>query len=610
MNQSYHILLVEDSRTQALHLTETLARQGWAVEWVATAEAAMQRIHAPDLDLIVLDFYLPGVRGDALCQRIRLSTGARALPILMLTAEETRSAEVHLLESGADDFVAKSADEDILVARIRALLAKSPSRATLPGGEEPPIRPARILTIDDSATYQEYLRGELAAEGYSIEQATSGRDGLAQVQRGNFDCVIVDLVMPEINGIEVCRQISELRRETNTWVAVLMLTGRENKEDLTRALESGADDFVSKSSDMAVLKSRIRALLRRKLLQAENRRILEELKSKEVEALRARAETEVAEAKARLNEELEQRVIERTAELAAANRDLAVKSQENEMFVYSVSHDLRSPLVNLQGFSKELSGSCAEIRSILDEQPLPAPIHDRCLALLDGEIGESIRFIQTAVSRLSTNIDSLLRLSRVGRIELQRQAVDPNPIVAKIIESMHDTIGQRGARLVAAELPPLWGDPAAVEQIFANLIGNALNYLDPQRPGLIEIGCLASTGGPSLDDQPVKAAKRELNTYFVRDNGLGIPESYAKKVFQIFQRLHPAAAPGEGMGLAIVRRVMQRLGGEIWFESVEGAGTTFYFTLPASQAATDHSNHDSLVLAQDLTPQEPLLIHA
>ena len=219
----------------ALHLTETLARQGWAVEWVATAEAAMQRIHAADLDLIVLDFYLPGVRGDALCQRIRLSTARRDLPILMLTAEDPRTAEVHLLESGADDFVTKSADEDILVARIRALLAKSPRRATMPGGEEPPIRPARLLTIDDSATYQAYLRGELAAEGYSIEQATSARDGLVQVQRGNFDCVIVDLVMPEINGIEVCRQISELRRETNTWVAVLMLTGRENKEDLTRS---------------------------------------------------------------------------------------------------------------------------------------------------------------------------------------------------------------------------------------------------------------------------------------------------------------------------------------------------------------------------------------
>ena len=235
---------------------------------------------------------------------------------------------------------------------------------------------------------------------------------------------------------------------------------------------------------------------------------------------------------------------------------------------------LRSPLVNLQGFSKELSGSCAEIRAILDEQPLPAPIHDRCLALLDGEISESIRFIQSAVSRLSTNIDSLLRLSRVGRIELQHQAVDANPIVAKIIESMHDTISNRGARLIAAELSPLWGDPVAVEQIFANLIGNALNYLDPQRPGVIEIGSLVSTCKPNSNDPPGRPANRELNTYFVRDNGLGIPESYAKKVFQIFQRLHPTAAPGEGMGLAMHaprhaaagRRNLVRVGRRRWHD--------------------------------------------
>jgi two-component system NtrC family sensor kinase len=618
MNETSHILLVEDSRTQAVHLSDTLSRQGWTVEWVSTAEAAMQRINQPDLDLIVLDYYLPGVQGDVLCQRIRLNTDARGLPILMLTAEDTRTAEVHLLESGADDFVAKSADEEILVTRIRALLAKSPRHLPMLGrGEDSHIRPARILTIDDSPTYQEYLLGELESEGYCIEQALNAREGLARVMKENFDCVIVDLVMPDMNGIEVCRQISELRRATNNLVAVLMLTGRENKEDLTQALEAGADDFISKSSDLAVLKGRIRALLRRKMLQAENRRILEELKNKEVETLRARAEKEVAEAKARLNEELELRVKQRTAELAAANRDLATKSQENEMFVYSVSHDLRSPLVNLQGFSKELSGSCAQFRTILDEQPLPASIRDRCIALVDGEMGESIRFIQTAVSRLSTNIDSLLRLSRVGRIELQWQEVDVNAIVARIIESMNDTIGKRGARLIAAELPPVWGDPSAVEQIFANLIGNAVNYLDPQRPGLIEVGgcsgslkSTGSTGGASPNGQDQGPPNNALNSYFVRDNGLGIGESYAKKIFQIFQRLHPTVAQGEGMGLAIVRRVTQRLGGQIWFDSAAGSGTTFYVTLPAVTDTPNDENPAVLAIGRDPQSQQSLVIQA
>src|SRR5208282_6869683 len=100
---------------------------------------------------------------------------------------------------------------------------------------------------------------------------SSGKEGLELIAREPFDCVLVDLIMPDMNGIEVCRRINELRLSTDNPVAVLMLTGRENKEDLTRALEAGADDFVGKSSDMAVLKGRIRALLRRKFFQEENR---------------------------------------------------------------------------------------------------------------------------------------------------------------------------------------------------------------------------------------------------------------------------------------------------------------------------------------------------
>ncbi|HEX3997938.1 MAG TPA: response regulator [Pirellulales bacterium] len=575
IDSTCHILLVEDSRTQATNLVESLSRHGWTVEWVFTAEAAMERIHQADFDLIVLDYYLPGMRGDALCRKIRLSTGARDLPILILTAENTQTAEVHLLESGADDFVLKSADEDILLARIRALLTKSRNKMPVFSGADIPIRATRILTIDDSATYQEYLAGELEQEGYHVERATTGRVGLDRLASVDFDCVIVDLVMPDLDGIEVCRRIAELRTTANNLIAVLMLTGRENKEELTQALEAGADDFVGKSSEMAVLKSRIRALLRRKLLQEENRRIIEQLKTKEVEMLRARADAEVAEAKAKLNDELELRVKLRTAELAAANHDLAAKSRENEMFVYSVSHDLRSPLVNLQGFSNELNSSCGEFRQILAEPELPANLRLRCLSLLDGEMAEALRFIQTAVKRLSTNIDSLLRLSRVGRVEFQCQAVDVQSVVERIVIAMNDTIRRRGAEVLVSHLPPVWGDPAAIEQIFANLIGNAVNYLSPDRPGRLEIGLHAKS------EKSANPAQTGMQTYFVRDNGMGIPASYANKVFQIFQRMHPTLAQGEGIGLALTRRVVERHGGRIWFESAEAVGTTFFVSLSA-----------------------------
>ncbi|HJT76050.1 MAG TPA: CHASE3 domain-containing protein [Gemmataceae bacterium] len=269
------------------------------------------------------------------------------------------------------------------------------------------------------------------------------------------------------------------------------------------------------------------------------------------------------------NEDLERRVAERTADLAEANRDLAQKNQENEMFVYSVSHDLRSPLVNLQGFSKELSLVAADLRAILADGHLPAGVQKRGLELVDRDMAESIRFIQTAVSRLSNIIDALLRLSRAGRVEYQEQPVDVAALVCRIVASMQGTAGERGATARAHDLPPAWGDPTALEQVFANLIGNALNYLDPRRPGLIEVGSAGTGSGDGLQ------------TYYVKDNGLGIPEPYQHKVFQAFQRVHPEVARGEGMGLAIVRRVVERHRGRVWLESRPGEGSTFFVALPA-----------------------------
>jgi len=234
---------------------------------------------------------------------------------------------------------------------------------------------------------------------------------------------------------------------------------------------------------------------------------------------------------------------------------LAHKNQENEMFVYSVSHDLRSPLVNLQGFSQELAASCHDLRALVTEAELPDATRRRAQCLLDRNMKDAVRFIQTAVTRLSAIIDALLRLSRVGRVEYRWQMVDVQAAVQRSVEALRATLAQRRAEVVIGELPPVWGDATAVEQVFANVIGNAANYLDSQRPGRIEIGVL---------DGAAPGQSPECWTFFVRDNGLGIPEAHQPKVFIAFQRLHPEAAQGEGIGLALVRRVLERHGGRIW----------------------------------------------
>jgi PAS domain S-box-containing protein len=282
------------------------------------------------------------------------------------------------------------------------------------------------------------------------------------------------------------------------------------------------------------------------------------------------------EAVLRLNEQLDQRVRERTAQLAQANRELQQKNQENETFVYSVSHDLRSPLVNLDGFAKELSLISEEIREIIEGGQLSPALRERTVQLLEGEMAEAIHFIQTNVMRLSDIIDALLRLSRAGRVTYQWQLVNVHEVVERIVTSMAATIGERQASVVIKELPPAWGDPTAIDQILANLIGNALNYLDAKRPGRIEVACLPLEGGNG------NGARDKMHTFYVKDNGLGIPQTYKTKIFQAFQRLHPGVAKGEGVGLTLVSRLVERHGGAIWFESQEGVGTTFFVTLPTA----------------------------
>lgn len=270
----------------------------------------------------------------------------------------------------------------------------------------------------------------------------------------------------------------------------------------------------------------------------------------------------------RLTRQLEGRV----ADLAHANRELAQKSAENESFVYSVSHDLRAPLVNLQGFSQELALSAESLKALLSEGSVPPEVQRRGVALIDSELAESLGFIRNAVRHLGNIIDGLLRLSRVGRIEYEYQPVNVDEILRDILASMRTTVVASRARIDVHPLPEVMGDRNAIGQVFANIIGNALKCLDADRPGVVEISA-------TTDDPPV---------FTITDNGVGIPDDYRSKIFHVFQHVHTAQTRGEGMGLAIVRRIVERHGGRIWFESTPGQGTTFFFTLGPGPA--DRSN--------------------
>ncbi|MPW19774.1 histidine kinase [Paraburkholderia sp. CNPSo 3157] len=274
------------------------------------------------------------------------------------------------------------------------------------------------------------------------------------------------------------------------------------------------------------------------------------------------------------------------AELAQTNETLRQQTQENETFIYSVSHDLRAPLVNLQGFSKELIHACDDLRAAVRQSSLTRQQREHVEQLIDDDIGEALHFLQTAVLRASHIIDALLRLSRVGRVEYRRQQVDVRDIVQRVIDAMQATIRDRSARIVVQTLPPVWGDPTALEQVFANLIGNAINYLSPARAGVVEIGTTAAPPGVQT-----------LRIFYVKDNGRGIPDIAMPRLFNAFQRLHGNVAAGEGIGLALVRRMVERHGGRVWAESKEDVGTTFYVALPDAAPATSGDEPQDVVLS-------------
>ena len=189
--------------------------------------------------------------------------------------------------------------------------------------------------------------------------------------------------------------------------------------------------------------------------------------------------------------------------------------------------------------------------------------------IITDDIPGSLRFIRASTTKFQRLIDALLALSRSGRQDYASEAVDVQGIVSTTIDSLRQSITASGARVSSMHLPGAQGDATAIGQVFANLIGNALNYLQPGRPGVIEVG---------------GEMRGDVSHYWVRDNGSGFPPSAQPRLFQVFQRFHPTLASGEGMGLAIVKRAVERHGGKVSVDSREGIGSTFHLTLPATGA--------------------------
>jgi two-component system sensor histidine kinase/response regulator len=362
----------------------------------------------------------------------------------------------------------------------------------------------RLLIVDDEAPQMRALCDTLEQEGFATTGFASASEALTAIRPGAFDLILTDLMMPEMDGIALL----QAAHAVDPQVVGIVMTGHGAIDTAVKAMQAGALDYVLKPFKLNVV------------LPVLNRALA-------IRQLRIK------------NAELEQRVRERTNELEVANKDL-------ESFSYSVSHDLRAPLLTTRGFLDiYLTDYAASI------SPDGRAVLQHALA---------------GAERMGRLIEDLLRFARFSRQPLTTCAVPVADIVARVMAALHVGAPDRDIQFDIGDLPECEGDPSLIEQVFVNLLSNAFKFTRDRHPARIGVGCLA---GP-----------KEL-IYFVRDNGAGFDSTYAHKLFGVFQRLHSTEEfDGTGVGLSIVHRIVQRHGGRTWAESDLGKGATFFCSFP------------------------------
>jgi light-regulated signal transduction histidine kinase (bacteriophytochrome) len=337
-------------------------------------------------------------------------------------------------------------------------------------------------------------------------------------------------------------------------IAALVRTLRDTQARL-QELAGGELDAVTDSDGCSYLLHAAQENLRRddiarKQAEEELNRRMEELARLNAELARSNRATLnlmqdavlASEALRKLNAELEQRVLDRTVELQAANKEL-------EAFSYSVSHDLRAPLRAIDGFAKAFSK---------DYGPQ-----------LDDEGRRVVGVIRSEAQLMGRMIDGLLAFARMGHDALNLETVAPSALVGSALEQLHAAKTGLHIDVTIGDLPACVGDPVLLSQVWVNLLSNAIKYTGRRAVGKIVVGGYRKNGDV---------------VYSVRDNGTGFDMNYSHKLFGVFQRLHSAAEfEGTGVGLALVQRIIQRHGGRIWADAKVNEGATFYFTLPAAR---------------------------
>lgn len=369
------------------------------------------------------------------------------------------------------------------------------------------ISECTILIVDDTEENLDILV-EALSDDYGISVAMDGETALEILEEEMPDIILLDIIMPGMDGYDVCKKIKENKETAD--IPIIFLTAITEIESKARGFELGAVDYITKPFEILEVKARIRTHLSLKLAKyelSEKNKILEE----------------------------------KTVELESAFNEL-------EAFSYTVSHDLKSPLREIEAY----------VKIILDEENKK----------ISSNTKEIVSKVDDICGNTITMIESLLKYSKMTNLEICRELID----ISKIFESTFDqykAIYQE--RIIEFEfetgMPKVWADLILMKQVISNIISNSVKFTKNQEKAFIILGC--------------KKDKEEY-IFYVKDNGAGIDMEFSGKLFGVFQRIHSQDEfHGNGIGLAIVRKIIQKHSGRTWIEGKVNEGATVYFTLPA-----------------------------
>jgi signal transduction histidine kinase len=455
-----------------------------------------------------------------------------------------------------------------------------------------------ILAVEDSPTQAELLRYLLEQSGYRVAVASTGAQALSLLDERAPSAIISDIIMPEMNGYELCRRVRADERTRD--IPVILLTSLASSEDVLEGLACGADSFITKPYSKQYLITNIQQVLANRQqgkgerprisveisiagkthsIAADQQQMLTMLLSTYEAAAHQNAELREAQEELRtVNERLEERVRERTAALEAdiiqrkqaeaelvkhrdhleelvhaRTRELELTNTEMEAFSYTVAHDLKNPLAVVLGFAELL----------IDHG-----------ALMSGkDLVESLDAVSQGARKMDTIIEELLLLAGVRKTEVSKAPIDMAAVVKGALGRVAQMVTEHRPTVVQPESwPTALGHAAWVEEVWANYLSNAMSY--GGRPPRLELG------GETVGDKV---------QFWVRDNGQGLNDEQKARLFAPFTQVHQARTGGQGLGLSIVRRIMEKLDGEAWVESEPGKGSRFGFTLPRAPAPTSAS---------------------